>query len=483
MLINRALTLYILGFLLLVEGIFMLMPGFMSLSYGEPDSYVFFSSAVLTMIVGGVLAFFFNEHPTEVSKRDCYVIVTLVWVSFTMFGLLPFWLSGAMPFVDSLFETMSGFSTTGSTMLVDIENASHGILFWRSLLQWLGGMGIIALSLVLVPALGMGSMQAFTAEASVTRSDKIHPKVTEMARYMWYIYIAMTFVLISLLLIGGMSVFDASCHALSTVSTGGFSTHTESIGAYNSAFIEYVITIFMFFGGINYALYYCLIAGKAKRFINDDELKIYSLVTLIFALAIAVIIYFVGNYSDVELALRHGFFHVVSVMTGSGFTTTDYMQWPVQTTTLIAFLMFCGGCTGSTTGGIKFMRLVIMARNIKNELKRAMHPTAVVPVKYNGKSIMPADASSVLTFIVFYVMVAVCGVLIISLTGCSLNDSFGLAINSLGNVGISIGNYGPSGSLFELHPIAKITMAILMLIGRLEIFTVILIFTPSFWKR
>ena len=483
MLINRALTLYIIGFLLLVEGVFMVMPGLMSLSYGEPDSNVFFWSAGATMLVGGLLVFLFDNHSTDVSKRDSYVIVTLVWVCFTLFGLLPFWLSGAMPFVDALFETMSGFSTTGSTMLANIEKASHGILFWRSLLQWLGGMGIIALSLVLVPALGMGSMQAFTAEASLTRSDKIHPKVTEMARYMWYIYIAMTFVLISLYLFGGMSVFDASCHALSTVSTGGFSTRTASIGAFNSSYIEYVTIIFMFLGGVNYVLYYSIIAGKGSRLLNDDELRSYSFLTLISAIAVSAILYFVGNYDSIEVAFRHGFFHIVSVITGSGFTTCDYMLWPVQTTTIIAFIMFCGGCTGSTTGGIKFMRLTIMARNIKNELKRAMHPTAVVPVKYNGKSLMPADASSVLTFIVFYVVIIMVGILIISLTGCSLEDSFGLAVNSLGNVGVSIGHYGPSGTLVNLPSIAKITMTLLMLIGRLEIFTVILIFTPSFWKR
>lgn len=483
MLINHTLTLYIIGFLLLVEGLFMTMPGFMSLSYCEPDSAMFFLSALVTSVVGGLLVFFCRNHHTEVSKRDSYVIVTLVWVMFTLFGLLPFWLSGAMPFIDALFETMSGFSTTGSTMLNNIESASHGMLFWRSLLQWLGGMGIIALSLVLVPALGTGSMQAFTAEASVTRSDKIHPKITEMARYMWYIYIVMTFVLISLLLIGGMSVFDASCHALSTVSTGGFSTRTNSIGAFNSAYIEYVITLFMFLGGINYALYYCLLAGKGGRLLHDDELKSYTIITIVFACVVSTILYFGSDSLDVETAIRNGLFHVVSVMTGSGFTTCDYMQWPVQTITIIAFVMFCGGCTGSTTGGIKFMRLTIMARNIKNELKRAMHPTAVVPVKYNGKSLMPADASSVLTFIVFYVMIIVVGIFVISLTGCSLEDSFGLAVNSLGNVGASIGHYGPSGSLCALHPIAKITMTLLMLIGRLEIFTVILIFTPSFWKR
>ncbi len=483
MLINRELTLYIIGFLLLVEGVFMTMPGLMSFSYGEPDSTIFFVSAAITLLVGGLFVFFFREHHTDVSKRDSYIIVTLVWVSFTLFGLLPFWLSGAMPFVDALFETMSGFSTTGSTMLVDIEKASHGILFWRGLLQWLGGMGIIALSLVLVPALGMSSMQAFTAEASVTRSDKIHPKVTEMARYMWYIYIAMTFVLIVLYLLGGMSVFDASCHALSTVSTGGFSTRTDSIGAFHSAYIEYVAIIFMFLGGVNYVLYYSVIAGKGRRLFADDEFRSYSIFTLVCAVAIACILYFVGNYTDLEEVVRHSLFHVVSLMTGCGFTTCDYMQWPVQTITIIAFIMFCGGCTGSTTGGIKFMRLTIMARNIKNELKRAMHPTAVVPVKYNGKSLMPTDASSVLTFIVFYVVITIVGILIISLTGCSFEDSFGLAVNSLGNVGASIGQYGPSGALADIPSVAKVTMVLLMLIGRLEIFTVILIFTPSFWKR
>lgn len=480
---NHGLTFYIVGFLLIVESIFMLMPGFMSLRYGEDDYIYFFFSSGITLLTGAACAYFFRNHPKEVTKRDSFIIVTCVWLSFTLFGLLPFWTSGELTLVDAIFETTSGFTTTGSTMLFDIESATHGILFWRSVLQWLGGMGIIALSLVLVPALGMSSMQTFTAESSVTRSDKIHPKVTEMAKYMWYIYIIMTFVLIVLYIIGGMSVFDASCHALSTVSTGGFSTKTDSIGAFNSAYIEYVTIIFMYLGGINYALYYSILVGKGNRLLHDDEMKSYSIVAVLSTILVIIILMIVGNYTNIETAIRHALFQVISVMTGSGFTTCDYMTWPVQTTTIIALLMFGGGCTGSTTGGIKFMRLIIMSRNVKNELKRAMHPTAVVPVKYNGKSLMPADASNVLTFIAFYVLILIIGMIIISLTGCGLEDSFGLAVNSIGNVGISFGNYGPSGQICELSSIAKITMSVLMLIGRLEIFTVILLFTPSFWKR
>lgn len=482
MLANRGLTLYIVGFLLMVEGIFMTMPGFMSLRYDDQDAIYFFSCALLTVTAGGALLFFYRDHPKEVTKRDSFIIVTSVWVSFTLFGMLPMWLSGELPLVDAIFETMSGFSTTGSTMLRNIEETSHGILFWRSLLQWLGGMGIIALSIVLVPALGMGNMTTFTAEASVTRSDKIHPKVTEMSRMMWYIYIAQTFVLIGLLMAGGMNVFDASCHSLSTISTGGFSTRTNSIGDFNSPYIEYVTTVFMFLGGINYALYYCILVGKSSKLFNDDEAKAYTY-TIGVAVLLVTIILSLGTSYSIESSFRHAAFQVISVITGTGFTTADYMSWPVQTVTILTFLMFCGGCTGSTTGGMKFMRVRIMWCNIKNELKRYMHPTAIVPVKYNGKSLMPADISSVLNFIVFYVMIIVMAILIISLTGCSLEDSFGLATNSLGNVGVSIGNYGPSGSICELHPIAKIVMTILMLIGRLEIFTVILIFTPSFWKR
>jgi len=480
---NHGLTFYIVGFLLIVESIFMLMPGFMSLRYGEDDYIYFLFSAGVTLIAGAASTFFFRNHPKEVTKRDSFIIVTSVWVAFTLFGMLPFWTSGELNLVDSFFETMSGFTTTGSTMLFDIESASHGILFWRSLLQWLGGMGIIALSIVLVPALGMSSMSTFTAESSVTRSDKIHPKVTEMAKYMWYIYIAMTFILIALYLLGGMSVFDASCHSLSTVSTGGFSTKTDSIGAFNSPYIEYVTMVFMFLGGINYALYYCILMGKGNRLLQDDEMKAYTIVAIISGILVTLILLIYGNYYDFEKAFRHAFFQVISVMTGSGFTTCDYMTWPVQTITLIVLLMFGGGSTGSTTGGIKFMRLIIMAKNIKNELKRAVHPTAVVPVKYNNKSLMPADASNVLTFVAFYVLILIIGMLIISMTGCELEDAFGLAVNSIGNVGISIGNYGPSGSISDLSDIAKITMSLLMLIGRLEIFTVILLFTPSFWKR
>lgn len=461
----------------------MVFPGIISLACGEPDYLHFFISAAITLLFGGAMTLFNRNYSKDVSKQDSYIIVTSVWITFVIFGMQPFWFSGSLPFLDAAFETMSGFTTTGSSMLADIESSTHGILYWRSLLQWLGGMGIIALSLVLVPTLGMSSMQTFTAEASVTRADKIHPKVNEMARYMWYIYITATVVEIVLLMFGGMSFFEAMCHAMSTVSTGGFSTRNGSIGDFNSPYIEYVTIIFMFLGGVNFALYYCLLVGKGKRVLTDDELKSYTFTVIGCTVIISLILCFLSDQFDTESSIRHGLFLVISVMTGSGFTTCDYMTWPIQTTIIIALMMFFGGCTGSTTGGIKFMRLTIMARNIKNELKRAMHPTAVVPVKYNGKVLMPADASSVLTFIVFYMLILVSGMIIISLSGYSLEDAFGLACNSLGNVGIAIGNYGPSGLICTLNPVAKITMMILMLIGRLEIFTIILIFTPSFWKR
>ena len=317
----------------------MVFPGIISLACGEPDYLHFFISAVITLLFGGAMTLFNRNYSKDVSKQDSYIIVTSVWITFVIFGMLPFWFSGSLPFLDAAFETMSGFTTTGSSMLADIESSTHGILYWRSLLQWLGGMGIIALSLVLVPTLGMSSMQTFTAEASVTRADKIHPKVNEMARYMWYIYITATVVEIVLLMFGGMSFFEAMCHAMSTVSTGGFSTRNGSIGDFNSPYIEYVTIIFMFLGGVNFALYYCLLVGKGKRVLTDDELKSYTFTVIGCTVIISLILCFLSDQFDTESSIRHGLFLVISVMTGSGFTTCDYMTWPIQTTIIIALMM------------------------------------------------------------------------------------------------------------------------------------------------
>ncbi|MBP5364942.1 MAG: TrkH family potassium uptake protein [Bacteroidales bacterium] len=475
---------FIIGLMLFFEGLIMLVPAFVALYYGEPDSMGFFVSTVITETVGFVLAYSLRRHSTNISKRDSYLLVVMVWFIFALFGTLPYLLSGfTNSFVDAFYESMSGITTTGSTIVSDFDSVTHGVFIWRSLTQWLGGMGIIALSIVLLPILGMGGMQVFSAEASITRADKIHPKIAEMAKYMWIFYVVFTIIEIVLLVVGDMPLFDAICHSFSTIATGGFSTKADSIGAFNSPYIESVVMVFMFLGGVNFALYYALIVGKGRRILADDELKSYIFIVILFSFLLALILIFIGDYDTTGHAVRDSMFHIISVLTGSGFTTTNYSMWPVATSAFIALLMFMGTCTGSTSGGLKLMRLIVVGRNIINEVKRAIHPTAIVNVRYNGRSLTSNEVFSVLSFFVLYFVIILIGIFIVTMFGYNLEDTYGLVVNSLSNVGCSIGNYGPSASICDLHPVVKMTMSVLMLIGRLEIFTVILIFTPTFWKR
>lgn len=462
----------------------MIFPSIVSLIYGEPEYIDFLISSGITAVVGGVMSLLTRSHGRNISKQDSYIIVASVWLSVSLFGVLPFMMTGTFDnFIDSFFEAMSGFTTTGSTMLRDCASALKGILFWRSLMQWIGGLGVIALSIVLLPAFGMGNTQMFSAEASITRSDRIHPKLKEVAKFMWITYLVLTVVQVLLLMLGGMNFFEALCHSFSTISTGGFSVYNESIGYYESAYVEYVVMIFMFLGGVNFTLYYMLIKRKMDRIASDDEFKSYLYIVIVVSIVLATINYTDDKYWSLENCLRDSFFQVISIMTGSGFYTCDYTLWSSPTLIFIALLLVSGASTGSTSGSIKIMRHIIVFRSIVGELKRAMHPTAVVPVRYNGRGLASDDVRGVMVFVLLYFLIILIGIIIMGLLGYGLDDSFGLVANSLGNVGASIGNYGPSGALCELHPIAKLTMTILMLIGRLEIYTVILLFTRGFWKR
>lgn len=482
--INRKLILFIVGAFMIIIGVFLLLPGLMSLCFGEGDYYVYFTTALSSALCGGALTWFCRDRKSTMTKQDSYLTVVTIWIVFALIGLVPYLWGGHLDsFANAFFESMSGITTTGATLMPNVEAASHGILLWRSLTQWLGGMGVITLALILLPAMGIGGMQLFTAEASVTRNDKIHPKITEMAKSIWVIYAALTLCEVLLLVAGGMSIFDAVCHSLSTLSTGGFSTKVNSIEFFDSAYIEYIVMLFMYIGGINFVLFYSVILGKGSRLFADDELKYYTVTFVVVSLVSAAILLVNETYDNAEEALRDSAFQVLSVMTSTGFTTSNYILWPPAIITILALLMLSGTCTGSTSGGIKFMRLTIMSRNVSNELKRTLHPTAVVPVKYNGKSVASADVQNVLMFIVLYIVILFAGVVLISLGGYDFEDSFGLAANSLGNIGITIGSYGYTASLCDLTPMVKFIMAALMLIGRLEIYTVILLFSPAFWRR
>ncbi len=482
--INFTLIFFILGAVMELQGLFMCVPGIVSACYGESDYHVFLLTAAFLISSGALVLFLSRDHRSIMTKQDSYLVVLLLWLVFGFFGSIPYlWGGHLTDFEDAFFESMSGITTTGATLMPNVEAASHGILLWRSLTQWLGGMGIITLSLILLPALGVGGMQLFNAEATVNRSDKIHPKITEISKYIWAIYVVLTLAESILLRVGGMDWFDAVCHSLSTLSTGGFSTKCNSVEYFNSPFIEYIFIVFMFLGGVNFVLFYSIILGKGSRFRADEELRTYAATTLFLTLLVAAILLYRGTFDSPESALRNSAFHVISFMTSSGFTTDNYLLWPSGTITLLAILMFTGTCTGSTSGGIKFMRLIIMFRSIQGELKRMLHPTAVVSVRYNGRPVPSVDLHNVLVFIILYVVILLVGMVLISLGGNDLENSFGLSAMALGNIGITVGSYGYTASLADLTPIVKFTLTLLMIIGRLEIFTVILIFSPSFWKR
>ncbi len=483
-LIFEKMVIYVLSLLLLGEGIFMLLPALVSAIYGDNDATSFLLSALICSVLGGVGALLTRKKRFHMTQKESYIIVAFTWIVFSIFGMLPYIFSGFMPStIDAFFETVSGFTTTGATLISYIEDSTHGVLLWRSLSQWIGGMGIITLSMVLLPTLELGGMNLFSAEATLTRADKMKAKITEMARYTWCFYVILTAINAILLVLGGMSTFDSICHALSTLSTGGFSTRSLSLGAFENTYFEYVTIVFMYLGGVNFTLYYVMLIGKFKRITADDELKYYTLTVICASLVIALSLYLTGTYDSIESSLRKAFFHVIAVTTSSGFTTADYTLWPSSTITILAILMLVGTCTGSTSGGIKFMRLTIVMRNVLNEFRRAIHPTAIVPVKYNGRSITNSDVSSVLSFVTLYITVFTLGMVAISLFGFSLEDSYGLAASSLGNVGIAIGHFGPLASLASLPDPVKLIMTALMIMGRLELYTFLIVLTPSFWKE
>ena len=472
----------VLGVLLFIESAMFLLCAAISLCYGEQDYQYFLYTILLNTLVGGVLLICSRGAENRLTRRDGYCIVTFTWFLFTLFGMLPFYFSGGIPSVtDAFFETMSGFTTTGATILDDIESLSHGLLFWRSLTQWIGGLGIVFYYCCASYFRGR-NYTTFSAEAIGVTHDKTHPRIDVMAKWLWMIYAILTVVETMLLMIGGMSFFDAVCHSFSTTATGGYSTKQASVAYWNSPFIEYVIAIFMILSGINFSLYFMCLKGKGKRLFQDDEfrwfMKSVSILTLVITLALVF-----QNHYDWEKAFRRALFQVATAHTSCGFATDDYNLWPSFTWMLLIFAMLSGGCTGSTSGGIKNMRLMILARNIKNEFKRMLHPRAVLPVRVNRQVISPSIIASVNTFFVFYLFCALVGWTLLMFFGVGLTEAMSTVISSLGNVGPGLGAFGPAFSWAALPDAAKWVLSFLMLIGRLELFAVLLLFYSGFWER
>lgn len=473
----------IIGILLLLETGFLLVCTGVSLYYRDEGLVAFCSSACITAGVGLMLLLAGRGSSLQLTRRDGYVLVTFAWVAFSIFGVLPFYLSGCIPsFTNAYFETMSGFSTTGASILDDVESLPHSMLFWRNMTQWIGGLGIIMFTIAVLPIFGVSGLQVFAAETSGPTHSKAHPRIGVTAKWIWSIYVGITSMLVVLLMLGGMNGFDSICHAFSTVGTGGFSTRQSNIAFYHSPYIEYVITFFMFVCGINFTLLLFIFTGRFNKFFRDTELKCYFGMVVIFTVIITCILYFSSSCTGEE-AFRHALFQVVTLQTSTGFNTMDYMTWPAVAWGMLIVLMVVGACAGSTSGGLKCIRVVVLAEVLRNEFKHILHPNAVLPVRINRQVISPSVVSTVLAFSFFYMIITGVSVLLMLAMGVGFDESIGCVIASLGNMGLSLGELGPAHSWNALPDLAKWLSSFLMLLGRLELFTVLLLFTPDFWRK
>lgn len=480
---NIRVVLFILSRLLFVESIVIFGSGLVSYFYGDVDFLYFFYSSAISLIVSIVILLFVYKTKRELGKREGYLVVSLTWFIFSIFGALPFYLSGAIPsYTDAFFETMSGFTTTGASILNDIESLTHGILFWRSITQWLGGMGIIVMAIAIFPLLGIGGMQMFVAEVPGPTPDKLHPRIKGTAKRLWGIYILITAVEVVLLYLGGMSLFDAVNHSFTTMATGGYSTKQLSIAAFNSPYIEYVISIFMFIAGMNFTLAFFALKLDFKKIIKNEEFRWY----LIGTIAVSVLIAFflvIHQGSPIEKAFRDALFQVISILTTTGFASVDYMLWPPFVIVIIFMLMFIGGSAGSTGGGPKIVRILLLLKNSYYEFKRIIHPKALIPVRFNKRAVEPKIIANIQAFMVVYIIIFVIGTILMSSLGLDLDTAMGSVIACLGNIGPGIADVGPANNFFAIPDTGKWLLSAFMLIGRLELFTVLVLFTPPFWKK
>jgi len=481
--LNPRTIIRILGLILVTEGFFMLLSIPVSIIFREGDWLQFLLSGSITSVAGALAYRPVRKSPLDLNLRDGYVIVTGGWLLFSLFGTLPFLFTGSIPgFTDAFFETISGFTTTGASILNNIEELSHGVLFWRSLTQWLGGMGIILLTLLILPFLGIGGMQLFSAEVPSPTPDKLHPHVKDTAKRLWFIYLIFTFVETMLLWAGEMGFFDAVCHSLTTMATGGYSTKQASIAYWNSPYIHYVITVFMFLAGTNFTLSYFGMHGQFRKIWANEEFRWYLGFIIGFTIVITLGL-FATTEGGLEAAFRKSIFQVVSILTTTGFTTTNYLSWAPWLGVLIFILMYFGGSAGSTGGGPKIMRIVIMLKNSTQELKRMIHPNAVIPVRLNRNAVNEKVVTNVLAFIAFYGIIAVISMGIMSVLGNDFNTSVGAVAATLGNIGPGIGDVGPALNYADIQVAGKWYLSFLMLVGRLELFTVLVLFSPMFWRR
>ena len=494
--LNYKIIFHLMGLLLLFNGGFMMISALVSFITKDGVALQITASGLLALFAGMLLMFVTRDHKKEIKKREGYIVVTFGWLFMSFSGMLPYLVTDTIPSVtDAFFETISGYTTTGATILSDIESLPKGILFWRSTTHWIGGMGIIVLAIAILPLLGIGGMQLFAAEAPGPSADKLHPRITDTAKRLWLIYFGFTAAETIALKLAGMSFFDAINHAMSTLSTGGFSTKNASVAYWNDTpLIQYIIIFFMMLAGMNFVLSYFAFKGKVQKIIKDDEFRLYMTFVFGFAIIAALVIYFKADVSlssidhpmvlgAGESAFRHGLFQVLAVITTTGFVTADFTMWTPFLTVVFFGLMFLGGSAGSTSGGIKIVRHLLTIRNAFTEFKRTLHPNAILPVRYNTRSVDRTIIFNILAFFILYMLSWIIGASVLGAMGLDFATALGGAASALGNVGPAFGDLSPVDNYNSLPSAGKWWLSFLMLIGRLELFTVLILLTPFFWRN
>lgn len=482
--LNYRLIFKILGSLLFLESLFMLVCLVMALLYGEDDVLSFSISILLAQLAAYILRFKGRNAVNVMSRRDSFMVVTMAWIVYSLFGAMPYLIGGYIGnFTNAYFETMSGFTTTGASILDDVEHLPHAILFWRTFTQWIGGLGIVFFTIAILPSMVGGSMKVFSAEATGPIKTKLHPRLSTSAKSIWTIFLLLTVVCVGVFKVLGMDWFDSINYAMTTIATGGFATHNDSITFFHSAALEYAATFFCFISGINFILMYKLVMKReASNFFSNHEVKCYFFLTMLFTLLIMVLLMQANDYSLAK-AFRCAIFQVVSFITTTGLFNDDPSLWPHVTWIILAVCMFTGGCAGSTSGGFKCIRVSMMYKVVSNEFRQILHPKAVLPLRIGNGNVPMQQRVTLLAFLVTYCLLAVFCATVMTMAGIDHTNAVTITVSTLSNVGPSLAtNIGPVMSWNDLPDFAKWICSILMLMGRLEIFSVLIILTPTYWK-
>ena len=476
-------ALHVTGLILLCVGLCMFLPLACGWYYDDNSVAPLFLSLCVTVLAGTFLMFSFKRpSPMVINHREGMVIVSLGWAACAFFGALPFALGGFPSFTDAFFESVSGFTTTGASILTNIEALPKGLLFWRSLTHWLGGMGIIVLTIAILPFLGVGGMQLYKAEVPGPVADKLQPRIKDTAMSLWKVYVFFTAAQILLLMFGGMDLFESICHAFGTMATGGFSTRNTSIAAYDSAYIDGVITFFMLVAGVNFALHFQLFRGRPLAVWRDPEFRFFAILVLLLTVVVTWSIQS-SSYSSWPEALRFGSFQVASILTTTGYATADYELWLPLPQGVLLLCMFIGGCAGSTAGGIKCMRVMLLFKHAYRELFRLVHPRAVLPLKFGPKLVKEEVLTSIWGFFVLFIVLFVLSGLALAAMGVDVLTSFAAVVACIGNIGPGLGEVGPVDNYAAIPTLGKWVLSFCMLLGRLEIYTVLVLFVPEFWRK